>query len=140
MIIEGNPKSTEYESIVDGTLPRDGTSSTLCKALNCLFRLVTDLKLLFPTPGGDVPTNDQTVLRKNEYFFDFSFTRSANSAAISGCNFAFPAGSLLTQSDNPSRSNLNCKSGYLDCSASRSQCTCLHLITSIKVTKRYSLC
>lgn len=136
--MDDNPVSTEYKSIIESTIPRNCSDSSICKALNCPFVSipntfincipVTDLKLLFPTPDDDIPTNNQTTLMKNEYFFDFSFTGSAESAAVSGRNFAFPPGSLLTQSSNPSQSHLNCKSGYLDCSANRSQCICLHLI------------
>ena len=134
---DDNPVSTEYKSIIESTIPRNCSDSSICKALNCPFVSpntfincipITDLKLLFPTPDDDVPTNDQATLMENEYFFDFSFTGSAESAAISGRNFAFPPGSLLTQSNNPSQSHLNCKSRYLDCSANRSQCICLHLI------------
>ena len=135
---DDSPKSPEYEGIIDGTVPRNCSDSSICKALNCPFELilstfmqclpVTDLKLLFPTPEEDIPSNDQATLRGNEHFFDFSFTGSGNSAAINGRNFAFPGSSLQTQSNNPLQSHLNCDFGYINCSANRSQCNCINLI------------
>ena len=134
---DGNPRSTEYEMIINSTVPRNCTESSMCKALNCPFKRfalnsfiecvpVTDMKLLFPTANEELPSSNRDALNKSQYFFDFSFTGSGDSAAINGRNFAFPPASLLTQPDNPSDDG--CKSGYLDCSDDRSQCICLHII------------
>ena len=132
----GNPTSTEYESIIENSISRTCNSMSRCKALNCPFERyapsffidcipVTELQLLFPTPIAYLPSN--TINRtQNEHFFDFAFTGSSGSAAISGRNFAFPAGSLLTD-DNPTF-DLDCKSGYLNCNADQSQCICQHIV------------
>ena len=132
----GNPTSTQYESIIDNSAPRICNSMSRCKALNCPFLRyapsfyidcipVSELRLLFATPSADVPSNIINRM-KNEHFFDFAFTGSSGSAAISGRNFAFPAGSLLTDED--ATFNLDCKSGYLNCAADRSQCVCQHVL------------
>ena len=132
----GNPTSSEYESIIENSIPRTCSSTSRCKALNCPFERyapsffincvpVTELQLLFPTPIAYLPSN--TINRaQNEHFFDFGFTGSSGSAAISGRNFAFPAGSL--QTDNNATFDLDCKSGYLNCNADRSQCICQHIV------------
>ena len=137
----GNPKSTEYEEIINSTVPRQCNEQSMCYALNCPFESyalnsfikclpVTDMRLLFPTPNDNLPTNNRDSLMSNEYFFDFSFTGSANSAAINGRNFAFPGGALQTQLDNPFQKT--CKSGYFNCSTNRSQCICLHIVNITK--------
>ena len=132
----GNPTSTEYESIINDHIPRTCNSTSRCQALNCPFKFyapnfsidcipVTELQLLFPTPSNDVPSNNIDH-SKNEHFFDFAFTGSDQSAAISGRNLAFPAGSLLTNID--AAFNLDCKPGFINCSADRSQCICQNIL------------
>ena len=134
---EGNPDSSEYEDIINSTAPRSCSDSSVCEALNCPFPRfipynfidcipVTNMSLLFSSQ--DIPSNDRASIMSNERFFDFSFTGSGGSAAISGRNFAFPAGSLQTQTDNSSSVASSCESGYLDCSANRSQCICLRIV------------
>ena len=138
---DGNPKSTEYEGIINSTVPRQCNEQSMCYALNCPFESyalnefinclpVTDMRLLFPTPNDNLPTNNRDSLMSNEFFFDFSFTGSADSAAINGRNFAFPGGALQTQLDDPFQQT--CKSGYLNCSTNRSQCICLHIVNITK--------
>ena len=134
--MSGNPTSTEYESIINNHIPRTCNSTSRCKALNCPFQFyapnffidcvpVTELQLLIPTPPAYLPSNNINYVR-NEHFFDFSFEGPSGSAAINGRNLAFPAGSLLTDID--STLNLDCKPGYVNCSADTSQCICQHIL------------
>jgi len=128
------PQPTQYEQIVNSSLPRDCSSTSPCRALNCPFQQyppdvfitcipVTKLQLLFPTQD-EVPSND--IQEGNEYFFDFSFAGIAATAAISGRNFHFPTGSLQT---NPDQVIDMCQSGHIDCSgANRDQCICTRII------------
>ena len=129
------PTSTEYESIIDNAIPRTCNSTSRCRALNCPFEFyapsffidcipVTKLQLLFPTPPAEVPSNN--INQSNEHFFDFSFRGRSGSAAISGRNLAFPAGSLLTDFDTSF--DPDCKLGYVNCSADPSQCICQHIL------------
>ncbi len=129
------PTSVEYESIINNFIPRTCDSTSRCRALNCPFERfapnffidcipVTDLQLLFPTPPADVPSNKTD--HRNEHFFDFSFRGQSGSAAISGRNLAFPAGSLLTDID--ASFNQDCKAGLINCSADTSQCICQHVL------------
>ena len=131
-----NPRSTEYEQIVDSTVPRNCSSTSRCKALNCPFQRyppqinidcipVTDLQLLFPTQDDDVPSNDIQRNEGNEYFFDFTFTGIEESAAISGRNFRFPTGSLQT---DPQQEIDMCPSGFIDCNANQFQCICTRIV------------
>ena len=131
-----NPTSTEYESIVNNSIPRTCNNTSKCRALNCPFEFyapsffidcipVMELQLLIPTPRVDVPSNNIDY-SKNEHFFDFAFTGSDESAAISGRNLAFPTGSLLTDID--ATFNLDCKLGPVNCTADRSQCICQHIL------------
>ena len=131
-----NPTSTEYESIIDNSIPRTCNSTSRCKALNCPFEFyaptfyidcvpVTELQLLIPTPPIDLPSNNIDY-KNNEHFFDFAFTGSDQSAAINGRNLAFPTGSLLTDVD--ATFNLNCQLGPINCTSNRTQCICQHII------------
>ena len=133
----GNPTSTEYESIIDNHIPRTCNSTSKCSALNCPFEFyapsfsidcipVTKLQLLIPTPSVDVPSNNIDY-SENEHFFDFAFTGSDDSAAISGRNLAFPPGSLLTNVDTSF--NQDCQLGFINCTADRSQCVCQHILS-----------
>ena len=133
-----NPTSTQYQSIImeSDNNPRPCNSTSRCNALNCPFKFyapsfyincvpVTELQLLFPTPMDNLPSN--TIDRmENEHFFDFAFQGESGSAAISGRNFEFPAGSLQTDVD--STFDLDCKSGYLDCKSDSSFCVCQHIV------------
>lgn len=133
----GDPPSTEYEQIVNDTVPRDCSSTSPCKALNCPFRQyppgtfidcipVTSLQLLFPTED-EIPSND--VQSENTHFFDFSFIGSAESAAVNGRNFVIPTGSLQTDPEQEMRENI-CELGTVKCTDDQSpdQCVCTHLI------------
>ena len=127
---EGAPLSTEYASIV-GSPSRNCTRESRCTALNCPFRAynssknivcipVTQLRLLFDTPSGDLPTGPVT----DEIFFNFAANgRWGKTPAVNGRNFVFPIGSLLTQ---PNTTQLKrCPLGAINCSGA-GECVCMY--------------
>lgn len=132
---EDRPLSTQYQMIVNSTVPRGCDSTEMCKAINCPFQAyptndyitcipVTDLQLLFATEDV-VPSN--TIDPKNVHFFDFSFRGSAGSAAINGRNFIVPSGSLQTQRDQEKYIDV-CRLGALNCDDNPNQCICTQII------------
>jgi len=129
------PPSTEYESIVNSTVPRDCTQDSLCKALNCPFQIyppdvnircipVTEMRLLFETEDK-IPSNE--IKDENQFFFDFSFRGNGESAAINGRNFVVPSGSLQTHPDQVMYENV-CELGAVNCAQSIEQCICTQII------------
>lgn len=128
---EGAPLSTEYAAIL-GASQRSCTQESRCTALNCPFRAysssrniecipVTQLRLLFDTPSGDLPTSPVA----DELFFNFAANgRWGKTPAVNGRNFVFPSGSLQTQ---PKTTQLKrCALGAINCSSGECVCTYIY--------------
>ena len=126
---KGHPSSAEYEHLLKAA-PRNCTAQNRCVALNCPFKSyysgkhtdcipVTQLRLLFPTPAGEIPTDPASDV----IFFDFAPNGENNSPSINGRNFVFPSGSLLTQPEQPLE---KCALGRTNCLASQ-ECVCTHV-------------
>ena len=127
---EGAPPSTEYAAILGGP-QRTCTAQDSCIALNCPFRgydarryigcvPVTQLRLLFDTPGEDVPSDPVA----DEIFFNFAANgRGMMTPAVNGRNFVFPTGSLQTQ---PNTTLDRCALGPINCTR-RGECVCTYV-------------
>lgn len=126
-----NPTSPSYQNIVNNIKPRECSSVSPCKALNCPFEThsntnitciqVTDLRLLLPTPTEELPSN--TVTSNNEFFFDLSFLAGST---INGRNLVLPTGSLQT---HPDEAQNVCELGNVTCVDDTDQCICTHIIS-----------
>ena len=109
------PKSSEYEDIVNASVPKyqQCSESTTCRAINCPFEQ-------FPAPYGiqcihihqlsllNATTIDTDQLpdffTSNTLFFNFGFEGDGSTSAINGRNFVFPSQPL--QLDTRSRSEI----------------------------------
>ena len=136
-----NVPSTQYEEIKDNSPPIECTQDAPCKAVNCPFEdfhplyyitcvNVQDLRLLQPTPPGELPDacpKDPRWCPNCTHFINFSFEGDSQTSSVNGRNFIFPSFPPQTQHRQFERKDTTCDL-TADCNPFTTACTCVHVI------------
>ena len=137
------PTSTQYAAIAQSygvNCTQPGNCMTFncpfiqSSCLNCSFhtsrcKLLTDQKLLNPTPSNELPSKPSTTL-----FFNLGFQGDGSSSSINGRNFQLPSMPPQTQDINLSKIPV-CPLGTVTCTLQECICTHVVMINDIAATE-----
>ena len=124
------PTPLEYGDIQSHL--KNCSNTSVCTAVNCPFQNfhptynidcvnVRDLRLLYPTPDRELPSNKPDV----EFIFNFAFENPERTSTINGRNFIFPSAALQTQTKELDRDKEKLKCNLED--TCEDGCHCLHM-------------
>ena len=134
-----NVPSTQYESIKNNSPPIECNINNPCRAVNCPFQNfhpsyhinctnVQSLRLLEPTPSGELPTaHPQKDCEDCTHFINFNFEGDSQTSSVNGRNFILPSFPPLTQNEEFEKKDIKCNL-TADCNPSTTECSCVHVI------------